>query len=189
MRKLVYYVGLSIDGYIAGPGHEFDFYPVGEDMVAWMNERYPETVPVHVRTLVGMPVETPNVSFDTVLMGRGTYDVGGIVSPFAHMRQYVVSTTHGGIDDPSVELVKDDPIDLVRRLKAEESDKDVWLCGGGNLAASLLPEIDELVIKCYPVIAGDGIPAIRGGFLPTLFAPVDSRAFANGARVTWFSRA
>lgn len=32
MRKLVYYVGISIDGYIAGPNGAIDFYPLGEDM-------------------------------------------------------------------------------------------------------------------------------------------------------------
>jgi len=28
MRKPVYFVGISLDGYIAGPGGEIDFYPV-----------------------------------------------------------------------------------------------------------------------------------------------------------------
>jgi hypothetical protein len=33
MRKLVYYVGVSLDGYIAGPAGEFDFYPSDAEMV------------------------------------------------------------------------------------------------------------------------------------------------------------
>ena len=40
-------------------------------------------------------------------MGRGTYEPGlavGIASPYPHLRQYVVSSTLGTIDDPGVEL-------------------------------------------------------------------------------------
>ncbi|WP_157252472.1 dihydrofolate reductase family protein [Nonomuraea typhae] len=190
MRKLVYYVGVSIDGYIAGPGGEIDFYPLGDDMAAWINARYPETLPTHVRELVGLD-GTPNQVFDTLVMGRGTYEPALDIpstSPYSHLRQYVVSTTIQ-IDDPTVDVWRDDPIELVRRLKAEDSELDVYLCGGGKLAASLLPEIDELIIKSYPVVAGTGIPAFTGAFDPTLFTPTRREAFGNGAQVTWFTRA
>ncbi|MFI7049602.1 dihydrofolate reductase family protein [Streptosporangium sandarakinum] len=191
MRKLVYYVGVSIDGYIAGPGDEIDFYPVSDDMAAWMNERYPEVIPTHIRAHVGL-ADAPRKRFDTVVMGLGTYrpalDVD-ITSPYAHLRQYVVSSTLEKIDDPSVELVSGDPVGLVRELKAESSGKDIYLAGGGKLAGALLPEIDELIIKWYPVVAGAGIPAFQGGFDPTLFTPVQRESFSNGAQVTWFQRA
>ncbi|HLV76074.1 MAG TPA: dihydrofolate reductase family protein [Vulgatibacteraceae bacterium] len=190
MRKLVYYVGVSIDGRIAGPDGEFDFYPLADDMVAWMSERYPETVPTHHRRQLGLE-DAPNRRFDTVVMGLGTYrpalDIG-VTSPYAHLRQYVVSTTLKEIADPGVELVRE-PLGVVRELKAEEGGKDIWLCGGGLLAAALLPEIDELVVKSYPVVAGAGVPAFSGEFRPTSFTPADRRSFSNGAQVTWFTRA
>lgn len=66
MRKLVYYVGVSIDGYIAGPGGEFDFYPQSDEMGAWIYSEYPETVPTHIRPHIGL--DAPNRRFDTVLM-------------------------------------------------------------------------------------------------------------------------
>jgi dihydrofolate reductase len=190
MRKLVYYVGVSIDGYIAGPGGEFDFYPVGDDTAAWIGERYPETLPTHVRRQVGLE-GTPNKRFDTLVMGLGTYQPAldiGVTSPYAHVRQYVVSTTLGRIEDPGVELVTKDPVALVRKLKAEDTGKDIWLAGGGRLAGSLLPEIDQLIIKSYPVVAGAGISAFAGDFQPTLFTPADRQTFGNGAVVTWFDR-
>ncbi|TDC46421.1 dihydrofolate reductase [Actinomadura sp. KC345] len=189
MRKLVYYVGVSIDGYIAGPGGEFEFYPVADDMVAWITERYPETVPTHLRAQVGLE-DAPNKRFDTLVMGLGTYrpalDID-VTSPYAHVRQYVVSTTLDEIADPGVELVRE-PHGIVRELKAEAGDKDIWLCGGGELAGALLPEIDELIIKSYPVVAGAGVSAFSGGFRPTLFTPTDRKEFSNGAQVTWFTR-
>lgn len=190
MRKLVYYIGVSLDGYIAGPGGEFDFYPVSDQMAAWINARYPETLPTHVRKLVGLE-DAPNKVFDTLVMGRGTYEPALAVpttSPYAHLRQYVVSSTLT-IDDPTVEVVPDDPLGLVRRLKAEDSGLDVYLCGGGRLAGALLPEIDEIILKSYPVVAGAGIPMISGGFSPTGFTPTQRETFDNGAQVTWLSRA
>ncbi|MEV6431059.1 hypothetical protein [Nocardia sp. NPDC051463] len=61
----------------------------------------------------------------------GTYEPSlaiGVTSPYAHMRQYVVSSTLGRIDDPKVELVESDPIGLVRTLKQADGI-DIWLAG------------------------------------------------------------
>ncbi|MFC9440121.1 dihydrofolate reductase family protein [Nocardia sp. NPDC057030] len=191
MRKLVYYVAVSLDGYIAGPGGEYDFYPVDEAMGATLNAEYPEFVPTEFRPHIGMAQDAPNKRFDTVIMGRGAYEPGlfaGFPSPYAHLKQYVVSSTLGRIEDPAVELIDADPVGLVQRLK-KEAGGDIWLCGGGNLAAQLLGEIDEMIIKSYPVVAGGGISAFAGEFRPTLFTPAERREFGNGAQVTWFTRA
>ncbi|MET7773105.1 dihydrofolate reductase family protein [Nocardia sp. NPDC005366] len=190
MRKLVYYVGVSLDGYIAGPGGEFDFYPFSAEMGAWINAEYPEFVPTHLRAHADLALDEPNRRCDTVVMGRGTYEPAlsaAVTSPYAHMKQYVVSTTLGRSEDPAVELIEADPLGLVRRLKKEDG-LDIWLCGGGVLAAQLLAELDELIIKSYPVVAGGGIPAFSGAFAPTLFTPTRRKEFGNGAQVTWFTR-
>lgn len=191
MRKLVYYVAVSLDGYIAGPAGEYDFYPIDAEMATWINEQYPDFVPSPARPHVGIAVDEPTKRFDTVLMGRASYEPAlseGVTSPYAHMRQYVISSTLGPIDDPKVEVVASDPVGLVRRLKTEEGG-DIWLCGGGKLAGALLGELDEMIIKSYPVVAGGGISAFSGAFDPTLFTPTQRRDFGNGTQVTWFSRA
>lgn len=191
MRKLVYFVGLSIDGYIAGPNGEIDFYPVVDDMWEWMRAEYPETLPTHVRPHVGLDVDAPNQKFDTLVMGRGTYDPAlsiGVTSPYAHMKQYVVSSTLGRIGAPGVEVVEGDPVGLVQELKRQDG-MDIWLAGGGKLAAALLEEIDGLVIKSYPVVAGTGVPGFAGEFRPTLFRPTERTGFSNGVQVTWLTRA
>ncbi|MFG2653306.1 dihydrofolate reductase, partial [Streptomyces sp. NPDC048436] len=59
MRKLVYYIGVSLDGRIAGPGGEFDFFPQGDERQAaaystWMNALYPETIPTAYRAAAGV---------------------------------------------------------------------------------------------------------------------------------------
>ncbi|MTE12196.1 dihydrofolate reductase family protein [Nocardia aurantiaca] len=191
MRNLVYYMAVTLDGFIAGPEGQYDFYPLADDMTAWIAERYPESVPTHIRPHVGLPVDTPNKEWDTILMGRGSYEPGlaaGADSPYGHMKQYVFSRTLAQADYPRVEIVAGDPVELVRRLK-KEGGKDIWLCGGGNLAGQLIDEIDRLIIKSYPVIAGAGIPMFSGVFSPTGFAVTDRRSFSNGAQVTWLERA
>jgi dihydrofolate reductase len=194
MRELVYYIAVTIDGRIAGPNGEYDFYPLGDDdqavaYSAWLNSRYPDTVPTFMRAAHGV-VDTPNRHFDTVVMGRGAYLPGldaGITSPYAHLRQYVVSSTLGTSPDPDVTVVDGDPLALVRALKQEEG-LDIWLCGGGQLAGVLLPEIDKMIVKSYPVVAGAGIPAFDGAFDPTLFAVTDRQSFPNDVTITWFAR-
>lgn len=190
MRKLVYYIGVTLDGYIAGPNAEYDFYPQSNQMAEWIATRYPDTVPTHLRATIGLE-NAPNKVFDTLVMGRGTYEPAlkeGITSPYAHLRQYVFSSTLK-IDDPTIQVETGDPLEFVRRLKAEDTGLDIYLCGGGKLAGTLLPEIDEIVLKSYPVVAGTGIPMFSGRFSPTLFTPTRRESFDNGAQVTWFTRA
>ena len=189
MPRLVYYIGATLDGYIAGPGGEIDFFPLSDAMAGWIADAYPETMPTHARAYLGL-TDTPNRVFDTVLMGRGTYQPAlsiGVTSPYAHLRQYVVSTTLT-VDDPAVTIVADDPAGLVRTLKAQDSAKDLWLCGGGTLAGAVINEIDEIVVKTYPVVAGGGIPLLAGTFAPGRFVPIRHRSFAGGEQVTWLNR-
>ncbi|WP_335939140.1 dihydrofolate reductase family protein [Streptomyces sp. PTD5-9] len=197
MRKLVYYVAVTLDGRIAGPGGEYDFFPQGDERQAaayfsWMNTLYPETVPTAHRAAAGV-AEAPNRRFDTVLMGLGSYRPAldhGITSPYAHLRQYVVSSTLDPEIDPAVTVVPGDPLALVRELKREEgADLDIWLCGGGRLAGALLPEIDELLLKTYPVVAGAGVPVVDGVFDPTAFDVAERTAFPNGTTLTHLTRA
>ena len=97
MRKLVYYAACSLDGFIAREDGSFDFaLPDGEHLQDLMR-RFPETFPGHLRGTLG--VTAPNQCFDTVLMGRATYEWGyqyGLTPgalAYPHMRHYVFSKT------------------------------------------------------------------------------------------------
>ncbi|MFI7701484.1 dihydrofolate reductase family protein [Nonomuraea sp. NPDC049480] len=95
MRKLVHYTAVSLDGLIAAPDGAADFFPVNLDLMTAMNERHPETVPTAYRGAAGLR-NAPNKRFDTVLMGRATYEMdlnSGTDSPWSHLHQFVVSTT------------------------------------------------------------------------------------------------
>jgi dihydrofolate reductase len=188
VRKLVYYVGMTIDGFIAAPDGSIDFFPVTPDVVDFITHDYPDTLPTHVREQLG--VDVPNPNFDVGVQGRTTYQPAldiGVTSPYAHLRQYVVSTTYES-QDPAVEIISSDVVGRIRELKAEDG-KDIYLTGGSRLAGYLLGEIDSLVLKVYPVVAGAGIPLFTAEFTPTSFMLTGTRALENGTVVLSYDRA
>ncbi|MEU9250940.1 dihydrofolate reductase family protein [Streptomyces sp. NPDC048270] len=191
MRKLTYFVATSVDGFIADPDGDGDYLNrwvepgYAEDMFG----EFPETVPTHVRAELGLEGAVGK-HFDAVLMGRGTYDAGlrlGITSPYGHLDQYVASRSLGTSPDPAVEIISGDVAARVRRLK-EQPGLGVWLCGGADLAGQLVEEIDELVVKTYPVFAGSGIPMARAGFAARELELTDLRQFAGGQVVSTYAR-
>lgn len=188
MRRLTYYVGTTLDGFIAGPQHEVDLFEVSPAMIDLISSDYPETLPTHVRAQLG--VDATGTRFDTVVMGRGTYEPAlqaGITSPYAHLEQHVVSTTLGASPDPAVHVVPSDPVAAVRELKDADGG-GIWLAGGGTLAGALLGEIDELVLKLYPVVAGSGAPLLCTSFSPTAFTLTEARPLSDGAVVLTYQR-
>ena len=189
MRNLTYYISLSIDGFIAGPDDEVDFFPGSDEYMAWMVGDYGDALPTHARAQLGI-ADAPLTRFDTIVMGRRTYEPGlqlGITSPYSHLRQFVVSRSLEQLD-PAVTMIASDPIVAVRALKQEDSPLDIYLAGGGVLAGQLLDEIDRLVIKRYPVVAGAGRTAFGPEFSPTAFALDEVRSFEGGNVVEWYSR-
>ncbi|QIK73494.1 dihydrofolate reductase [Propioniciclava coleopterorum] len=179
MRELVYYVAVSIDGYIADAHGGFDAFLVEGDHAEVVFGEYADALPVQAHTALG--IEPPGTRFDTVLMGWNTLTPAldiGITSPYPHLRQYV-ATTHPREHDPAITLTTD-PLATVRDLKREDG-LGIWLCGGGRLAGTLLPEIDRLVLKRNPVVLGSGVPLFGGLPQPARpFALTDVRRFASG---------
>jgi dihydrofolate reductase len=177
VRNLTYYVATTLDGFIAAADGSFDVFPVEGDHIEMIFKEYPDTLPGVGRRMLG--IDPPNTNFDTVLMGRATYEVpGGGPSPYPHLRQYVVSSTVRDTP-PDVEVIADDVLGKVRELKGE-AGLGIWLCGGGKLAAALLPEIDELVLKVNPIVLGRGIPLFDGEFPAARFTLEGTRVFESG---------
>lgn len=164
MRKLKYYVACSVDGFIARKDGSFnDFILDGE------------VVNDYIQSLQ---------LFDIVLMGRKTYEVGlkeGKTNPYPMMRSYVFSRTMKESPDEQVELVSENAIALVKSLK-NETGKDIYLCGGANLATMLFSEnlIDEISLKVNPFLMGSGIPLFGEVINKTPLQLTDSKIYENG---------
>jgi dihydrofolate reductase len=179
MRKLVYYVATTLDGFIARGDGSLGEFPWDDDYLADLLTRFPETFPAHLRS-----DDAPNRRFDTVLMGRKTYEVGlreDVTSPYPTLDQYVFSRTLDESPDPAVTLVADGAIEIVRRLKGEPG-MDIWLCGGSELATTLHEAglVDGLIIKLNPVVFGAGIPLLARPVPARPLALKHQHAYASG---------
>ncbi|MEF2529150.1 MULTISPECIES: dihydrofolate reductase family protein [Streptomyces] len=195
MRRLVYYIATTLDGFIAGPDGADPtgpngFWPIAEDYIEHLVAEYPETLPVHARQALSVTAE--GTRFDTVLEGRRTYEIGlaaGITDAYPHLRHLVFSRTLTELPDPAVELVSADPVATVRELKQQDG-KDIWLIGGGELAGSLYAEIDMLVLKVGPLTLGDGIPLFsrKAAFDPRVWTLADHTVLKSGAVFLTYTR-
>jgi len=189
LRKLVYFVASTLDGFIAAPDGSFDFLPLTPDLAPHLVAEWPQTLPTFAHAQLGID-SPPAGRFDTVLMGRGSYEPGlkmGVTSPYAHLEQYVFSRSLPPADYPDVNVVAGDPVAFVRELKTQPG-RDIWLCGGGQLAGQLLDEIDELVVKLNPVVVGSGIKLVDSGFDPRRLTLTSARPFDAGVVVLHYTR-
>lgn len=182
MRELKYLVACSVDGFIAAEDGSIDAFVNAEDYFTELFKSFPETCPGHLRQALGVRAE--NRHFDTVLMGRNTYEPGleiGLTSPYPTLDQYIFSTTMEESPDEEVTLVSEEAAGLARELK-DESGKDIWLAGGATLAASLFSEglVDELMLKVNPVVLGSGIPLFSANVDRTCLELAGSETYSGG---------
>lgn len=169
MRKLVYYVAVSVDQFIARED---------ESIEGFLTEGH--HIPDYLNSLR---------DYDTVLMGRKTYEWGfqfGIqpgeaVPTYAHMTQYVFSSGMEPSQSEQLRVVREDAAAFVEQLKAEDGGS-IYLCGGGRLAESLLQAglIDELILKMNPVLFGRGIPVFGDSTHSTALSLLDTKVYNNG---------
>lgn len=143
MKRIRYSVAASLDGYIAGPNGEYDWILMDPDI----------------------DFDTIYAQFDTILMGRKTYEVthaqGG--GAMFGMDTYVFSQTLCQTDCPGVTVVSEHAEDTLATIKAK-SGKDIWLFGGGSLFHSLLELgiVDSVEVAIIPILLGGGVPLLPG---------------------------
>jgi dihydrofolate reductase len=160
MKKLIYSVAMSLDGYIAGPEDEFDWILMDPaiDFAAIFDQ------------------------FDTFVMGRRTFEVtqqsGGPGMKGA--RVYVFSTTLRQEDYPRV-VVSADPVGTVSELR-EGTGKDIWLFGGGVLFETLLEAglVDGVDVAVVPVLLGGGVPMLHALGHTAALELHDSHVYPSG---------
>ena len=131
--------------------------------------------------------------FDTVIMGRKTYEFGyrfGIEPgqpAYPHMQHFIFSDSLS-FDNPheNVTVCKPD-LDFIKRLK-KESGTDIYLCGGGKFAGWLLDNklIDVLKIKLNPLVLGSGVRLFGESEKEYKLELLESKVFEEGLQIMEF---
>jgi dihydrofolate reductase len=163
VRKVVYGVGISLDGYIARPDGSVDFLFMPKDYsMAQFFKRV-----------------------DTAAMGRKTYEAGLKMSggQFSNwgMNCYVFSHSQEAGDRGGVTFLRDTPKEWLERERKKKG-KDIWLMGGGELVRTFLQDdlVDELYLGVVPTLIGEGILAFANAFPQREFALVENKSFSKG---------
>lgn len=176
MAKLIYHIATTLDNFIA----DLDG---NADNTIFLNEGD------HATDFI-----TDTQRYDAVLMGGKTYEYGfqfglkpGEPSPYK-LKHYIFSNTMQFESNDEVELIKSDAIGFIQNLKIKENGK-LWLCGGGELAGSLIKHklIDQLVLKINPVIIGAGIPLFGSAKPRVNLQLVDTKQYSNGIVKTTYN--
>lgn len=153
MRKLIYWVHQSVDGFISGPKGEFDWPELTPELT-----EYSEAV---------------HEGVDTFLYGRVVWEFMSFFWPVAesmaddeHTRRFapiwretpkvVISNTLEKADWNTT-VIGGDIAAAITELKSRDG-RDLLLNGGSKAAASLteLGLIDEYIVMTHPVVLGGG---------------------------------
>jgi len=186
MRKVIYSMMVSLDGFIEGPNHEIDWIIIDEELHKFANDQ--------------------QSAIDTYLHGRRMYEImvaywptadtdplaPGYIIEFAriwqNMPKIVFSKTLAKVEWNS-RLVRDNIAAEITRLKAQPG-KDLAV-GGASIASTFmqLGLIDEYRLFVQPVILGSGTP-----FFPALdntinLRLVETRTFSSGVVYLRYRRA
>jgi dihydrofolate reductase len=161
-KRLRYHVAMTLDGFIAGPNGEYDW--IVTDKSIDFRALYKE--------------------FDTVVMGRKTYDVArsqGVSVAMPGIDVFVFSRSLPASTQRGFSIVNDDPAAVVAQLKAKPG-RDIWLFGGGVLFRSLLDAglVDTVEVAVMPVLLGSGIPLLSPGATTKLVLASQKKLPASG---------
>lgn len=162
-RRVRYNVAASLDGYIAGPGGEYD----------WI---------VHDGAI---DFKALFAQFDALVMGRRTYDIvlaqPGGTGMLKGFEVVVFSRTLPASADGHIRITSDAPVATVRAMQAA-AGKDIWLFGGGQLFRTLVDAnlVDTVEVAVMPVLLGRGIPLLPGSTRNVPLSLTTSRTMDSG---------
>lgn len=157
MRKLISFMHMSLDGFVAGAKGELNWVKVDEELFAYVGQRISRG--------------------DTAMYGRVTYQMMESYWPTAadkpnatqhdiehskwykHVHKVVLSKTLQGNVENNTECISDNLIDRINNIKQQDGE-DILLFGSPTTTHALiqLGLIDGYWLFVNPIILGHGIP-------------------------------
>lgn len=149
---------MSLDGFIAGPGHAMD----------WIFEYLTADAVPEVMAATG-----------AMLIGRGTYEVGKRMADqdtaYDGGAKFVLTHEPPDEPDPTVTFLTCGLAEAVATARGAAGGKNLEILGA-DLAAQCLQRglVDEILVYVLPVLLGDGVR-----FSPPSLGRVDLEPFSN----------
>ncbi|NOU20059.1 MAG: dihydrofolate reductase [Bacteroidales bacterium] len=148
IRKLVLYIAMSLDGYIADANDDLSFL----SMVEQEGQDYGYSD--FVKTV------------DTIIIGRKTYEKlisMGYNYPHTDKDVYIITRIERS-PSGAFKYYSGDLKELVLKLKGQQG-KNIYCDGGAEIVNELLKNslIDEFVISVIPIFLGGGIRLFKDG--------------------------
>lgn len=151
MTRTVYYTATTLDGFVADPAESLD----------WLlsRESDPDGPLGYTPFLAGI---------GALVMGGRTYRWVRAHEPGAwpYEQPCWVFTSRAETPPPGadVRLAGGDVAATLPAVVAAAGERDVWVVGGGNLAAQVAAAglLDEVVVSIAPVTLGEGFPLLPG---------------------------
>jgi dihydrofolate reductase len=171
MTQNIYYVASSLDGFIADADNGIDW-------------------------LLGFGFESFQEHYDdflagvgAIVMGSATYDFmlgESAVSPwpYAGLPTWVVTSRElPSIDGANISFVRGPVADFDARVRESAGDRDVWIVGGGDLAAQYADAglLDRLLVTVMPIVLGSGVPLLPVASHTGVLTLESTTRFAPGA--------
>lgn len=174
MKKIVYYVASSLDGYIAGKNDDISqFILQGEGVQKYQSDL---------------------ANFGTVIMGRKTYEFGfqyGLEPgqpAYPNMKHFIFSNSLNIENLSEAVSIEKLSIDKVNEIR-QNANTDIYLCGGGQLAGWLLENnlIDQLKLKLNPIVLGEGTKLFGASNAAEKWELVGQESFSDGLQILTYN--
>ena len=182
MRKVISFMHVSLDGFVAGPNGEMDWIKIDQEIFDHVGKRISKG--------------------DTALYGRATYEMMESYWPTAadkptatkhdieHSKWYsqvhkvVLSKTMKGAGLTNTTIISDNLSERINEIKQSRQggDEDILLFGSPTATHSLmqLNLIDGYWLFVNPMILGQGIPLFKGIKDKTTLKLLTTRQFTSG---------
>jgi dihydrofolate reductase len=179
MRRIVSFVHLSLDGFVASTTGGLDWITINDELFAYVEQRILKT--------------------DTALYGRKTFQMMEAYWPTAadkpdasahdieHSRWYknahklVLSRTLKPGSDPLTKIISSELKDEISRIR-QSHGSEILVFGSPGATHSLMAEnlIDEYWLFVNPVVLGQGIPLFKNIQQKTALKLYASKVFESG---------